>query len=82
MSSKCILKVIINRLKRKLQNWISPFQASFVQGHSIQDNIIIVQELIHSMKCMTGKNGIMAIKIDLEKSYNKVNWNFVKSILN
>lgn len=64
---KCIFKIIVNRLKEFLPSWVSPFQASFVPGRSIQDNIIIAQEMLHSMRRMKCKKSFMAIKIDLEK---------------
>ena len=41
------------------------------------DSFIIVQELIHSIGSTKGKNGLMAIKINLEKSYDKIEWSFI-----
>ena len=41
------------------------------------NNIIIVQEIIHSMNNIKGKKGFMAIKADLEKAYDRVNWQFL-----
>lgn len=67
---KTITKVIVNKLKGCLMNIISPFQASFSSGRCIQDNIIIVQEMIHSMRKIRSKKGFMAIKVDLEKAYD------------
>lgn len=51
---------------------ISPYQAAFVLGRRGMDNIIIVQELIHSIGRFKGRKGYMAIKIDLEKAYDKM----------
>ena len=45
------------------------------------DNFIIVQELVHSIGRTKGKNGIMAIKIDLEKAYDKIEWSFIREML-
>lgn len=33
------------------------------------------------MRRKTGKKGSMAIKIDLQKAYDRVNWGFLKKIL-
>ena len=33
------------------------------------------------MRSMKGKKGYMAIKIDLEKAYDRVNWNFLLGCL-
>lgn len=43
--------------------------------------MIIAQELIHKMSLKKGKVGYMAIKIDLEKTYDKLEWHFIKDIL-
>jgi len=45
------------------------------------DNAIIVHEIVHTMGKANGKAGYMAIKIDLEKAYNKLEWSFIKSML-
>lgn len=46
----------------------SPFQSSFIPGRQASDNIIIAQEILHSMRRMKGKFGGMALKVDLEKA--------------
>lgn len=43
--------------------------------------MITVQELVHSMCKKTGRKGAMAIKVDLEKACDKVNWKFLEKIL-
>ena len=54
---------------------------SFVPGRHIIDNIVIAQEVIHSMCKKTGKKGFMAIKVDLEKAYDRLNWDFIYETL-
>jgi len=78
---KIISKVIVNRIKPLLDNIISPFQSSFISGRSIHHNIIVAQEMVHSMSKMKGNKAFMAIKIDLEKAYDRLNWNFVEECL-
>ena len=46
------------------------------------DNAIIVQELIHSMARKKGRGGVMAIKLDLEKAYDCLEWSFIRDTLN
>ena len=46
------------------------------------DNMIIAQELIHTMSLKKGKVGYMGLKIDLEKAYDRLEWHFIKDILN
>nr|KYP72339.1 hypothetical protein KK1_004927 [Cajanus cajan] len=57
-----------------------PNQCSFMP-HRNKDNIIIFQEVIHSMRLRIGRKGWMAIKIDLEKAYDRLKWSFVKDTL-
>ena len=45
------------------------------------DNAIVVQEIIHSMESAKGKGGYMALKIDLEKAYDKLEWSFIRGML-
>lgn len=78
---KIISKVIVNRIKPLLDGIISPYQSSFIPGRSIHHNIIVAQEMVHSMARMKGNKMFMSIKIDLEKAYDRINWNFVKNCL-
>lgn len=56
---KLVTKVIVNRLKPILPKLISPTQCSFVPKRQITDNVIIVQEMLHSMRGKQGKRGCM-----------------------
>ena len=78
---KIINKVIVARLRPHLEKLVSPYQAAFVLGRRGVDNTIIIQELIHSIGRIKGKKGYMAIKIDLEKAYDKLEWGFIKDML-
>lgn len=78
---KIITKTLINRLKKLLQEVISPFQSSFVSGRQISDNIIILQEVLHSFRTKKGKEKAMILKIDLEKAYDMLSWEFIQDTL-
>lgn len=43
--------------------------------------MIAVLEPIESMKRKTGEVGAMVIKVDLEEAYDRVNWNFLQSVV-
>lgn len=47
---KLITKIIVNRLKPVLADLISHFQSSFVPGRQITDNVVVVQEVIHTIR--------------------------------
>lgn len=55
-----------------MHKWVHPNQSSFVLGRSITNNIIVAQEIIHSMRRKVGKKGWMAMKINLEKAYDRL----------
>jgi len=78
---KAITKAIVTRLKPILDKLVAPTQSSFVPGRQISNNIIIVQEMLHSMRQKKGSTGHMAIKIDLEKSYDRLRWPFIRETL-
>ncbi|KAH1055801.1 hypothetical protein J1N35_033866 [Gossypium stocksii] len=78
---KLVMKIIANRFKVVFPKIIGPEQAGFVAGRNINDNIIIMQEVIHSMKSKQKNKRWMAIKIDLEKVYDRVRWNFIDASL-
>ena len=69
---KIITKIIVGRLRPYLDKLINLCQAAFVPGRRGVDNTIIVQELIHTMGKTKGRGGYMALKIDLEKAYDKL----------
>lgn len=74
---KAITKPIANRLKSILPDLIRPQQTSFVLGRHIIENIVVAQEVIHTMRKKTGRVGQMAIKVDLEKAYDRLSWDFI-----
>ncbi|XP_073280655.1 uncharacterized protein [Primulina huaijiensis] len=79
---KIISKVLANRLKKVLPHVISPFQSAFVAGRSITDNIQISFEITHYMKRQTrGKIKNTALKFDISKAYDRIEWNYFIRIM-
>ena len=74
-------KIIVARLRPYLDKLISPMQTAFVPGRKGVDNVIIAQEIIHSLGKKRGRTGYMALKIDLEKAYDKLEWSFIRDML-
>lgn len=56
-------------------------KCSFVLGRNITDNIIIAQEIVHTMRIMKGKKKVFAIKVNLQKVYNCFRWEFILDTL-
>ncbi|KAL5574669.1 hypothetical protein UlMin_016368 [Ulmus minor] len=78
---KVIAKLLADRIKPLLHDLICPAQGAFVLGRSIHDNSVIIQEVIHSMKKKSGQVGYVAMKIDLQKAYDRLNWEFLFLVL-
>lgn len=78
---KLITKIIANRLKLIIGKLIDPAQCAFIPGRQACDNIIIAQEIMHTMRVKKGRKGLMAVKVDLEKAYDKIQWPFLRRIL-
>jgi hypothetical protein len=79
---KIVTKVIANRLKATLPDVIDIEQSAFVQGRLITDNALIAMECFHWLKKKRkGKNGVMALKLDMSKAYDRIEWSFVNQVL-
>ncbi|KAG8373235.1 hypothetical protein BUALT_Bualt11G0002600 [Buddleja alternifolia] len=64
-----------------MKDLVSPLQSSFIPGRGTHDNIFVLQEIIHSLRRSKNKKGGMIIKLDLEKVYDKTNWDFFEQTL-
>lgn len=78
---KVVSKIIIGRIRLMLSKLISLNQTAFVPGRKSVDNVLIAQELIYSLDRRRGRVGYMAIKVDLAKAYDKLEWSFIHKVL-
>lgn len=74
---KIITKIIANQIKPHLIRLISPYQASFLKGCWACDNAILVQELVTHITRSSTKSASLILKLDLEKSFDRLEWSFV-----
>lgn len=79
---KIVLKVLANRLKPILPFVISMNQSVFQASRVITDNILMAFETLHYMKHhQKDKLRFMALKLDMSKAYNRVEWVYLENIM-
>lgn len=77
---KCVSKILVNRLKLFIPDFISLNQSAFVQNRSNGGNILKAHELVkgyHRVRI----NPRCAIKADIMKAFDSVSWAFVLNVL-
>ncbi|KAI9180674.1 hypothetical protein LWI28_007084 [Acer negundo] len=78
---KAIAKAMTNKLKHVLGDVISATQCAFIPGRLILDNTIVGFESLHMLKQRKRKRGSMAIKLDMSKAYDRVEWAFLDGMM-
>lgn len=75
-------KMIANRLKPFLNGIIFPTQSAFIPRRLITDNILVAFKVNHYLKCRTrGRTQYMALKLDVSKAYDRIEWIYLRRIL-
>jgi hypothetical protein len=79
VSFKIFTKVMVNRMNGIASKLISPSQTAFILGKNIMEGVVMLHETIHEIhrKKMSG----VILKLDFEKTYDKVNWEFLQQTL-
>ncbi|XP_016700140.1 uncharacterized protein [Gossypium hirsutum] len=79
---KVISKVLANRLRIVLEDCIDEAQGAFVPRRLISDNVLVAYELMHTLKKKRlGKKGSFALKLDMSKAYDRVEWGFIECMM-
>ena len=76
---KFLSKAVTNRLTEVANDVISPTQTAFIPGRFILEGCVIIHEVLHEMRTRN-LEGIV-LKIDFEKAYDKVRWDFLIEVM-
>ena len=76
---KLLAKVLTNRLKKVVSKMVSPTQNAFIEKRQILDAALIANKAIDSL--LKGDEAGVLCKLDLEKAYDHINWDFLLTVL-
>ena len=61
---------------------ITEHQSAFTKNRLISDNVLVAFESLHCMKNHNlGQTGFMALKLDMSKAYDRVEWNCLQKLM-
>ncbi|KAJ9564542.1 hypothetical protein OSB04_000508 [Centaurea solstitialis] len=66
------MKMVMGRI-------ISDVQSTFLKGRSILDGVLVANETVSCLKSL--KRKALVFKVDFEKAYDSVNWDFLLDVL-
>lgn len=78
-SFKIFSKLLANRLDRIAHRLISHQQSALIQGRYILESVVVAHEIVHSIH--QSKEPGVILKLDYEKAYDRVNWDFLFEVL-
>lgn len=80
-SNKIVAKILTLRLSGLMERIISPNQGALVKGQWLTENTVIGQELMHKINKHKGKKELMLLKIDMKKTYYRMERSFINRAL-
>lgn len=80
VTNKIISKILNARLASILPDILAPNQSGFVKGRFISENILIAQEMFHSLGRKASSVNV-ALKLDMAKAYDRVQWSYLLHVL-
>lgn len=82
MCYKMVSRAITNRFRPILDQIIDSFQSAFIPRRLIMDNAIVSFECMHWIhNNRKNKSGFAALKLDMRKAYDHVEWSFLQNMM-
>jgi hypothetical protein len=78
-SYKIFTRVLSGRMGLVADRLIASSQTAFIKGRYIQESVVTAHETLHSVH-QSKQQGVV-MKLDYEKAYVKVNWEFMLEVL-
>uniref|UniRef100_A0A803NJD2 RNase H type-1 domain-containing protein n=1 Tax=Cannabis sativa TaxID=3483 RepID=A0A803NJD2_CANSA len=75
---------VINTQIGSAPSWITSFllsNSAFIPGRWIAESSILTQEIVHTINRLKGLSGLMAVKLDMHKAYDRMEWVFLQKVL-
>jgi hypothetical protein len=76
---KILAKVLANRLRLVVGSVISESQKAFVKDRQILGGILISNEVVDEPR--KTKKELMLFKVDFEKAYDSVDWDYLDAVM-
>jgi len=76
---KIIAKLLAKRLKKVLPSVVDESQSAFLKDRGILDSVLMANEVVKDIR-RRGRSGL-CLKVDFEKAYNSVIWEFLYDML-
>jgi hypothetical protein len=78
-SYKIFNKALTNKIGKVIDRLVDSNQTAFIKGWFILESVVTPHEVVHSVH-QSRKQGVV-LKLDYEKAYDKVCWEFLLDIL-
>lgn len=78
-SFKMFSKLLTNRLGKIAQRLVATNQSALIKGRYILESVVVAHEIVHSLH--KNKEKRVILKLDYEKAFDRVNWDFLFEVL-